>query len=376
MSDYSIQLQEDLREFSFQVFDVLALAELAGRPRYRHQSGEKLEAVLEGFVRLSNHAPGNPDAFPEAMAQGSVGVVPEPLMVLGNALFLADGQGNGRALFQTRNDDLLGGPMVRVLQARRRWRDDLEQSRRQGELEAPKNAEVRGRLLAGKAFHESALALGLFGAKLSEDSQSCADARDRQAAERLFAFLAPVLSWWPEYGIRQSGMKPDLEPPDPVGDGRREELLARELLGKKVWEHQSHGLQLMLRALQKDLEAAVTADCQQWALSLSETLQRAVKVTQQLGQALQSEPADEVLANASRYLRLFSYMMAAWMWLRQANVAARQLVQTTPDNQGYYRGKLQAARYFFHWELPTVAQDLVLLQNRDTTCLEMRPDWF
>ncbi|WP_339806995.1 acyl-CoA dehydrogenase C-terminal domain-containing protein, partial [uncultured Marinobacter sp.] len=144
----------------------------------------------------------------------------------------------------------------------------------------------------------------------------------------------------------------------------------------KVWEHQSHGLQLMLRALQKDLEAAVTADCQQWALSLSETLQRAVKVTQQLGQALQSEPADEVLANASRYLRLFSYIMAAWMWLRQANVAARQLVQTTPDNQGYYRGKLQAARYFFHWELPTVAQDLVLLQNRDTTCLEMRPDWF
>ncbi|WP_339804771.1 hypothetical protein [uncultured Marinobacter sp.] len=95
MSDHSIQLQEELREFSFQVFDVLALAELAGRPRYRHQSGEKLEAVLEGFVRLSNHAPGNPDAFPEAMAQGSVGVVPEPLMVLGNALFLADGQGNG-----------------------------------------------------------------------------------------------------------------------------------------------------------------------------------------------------------------------------------------------------------------------------------------
>ncbi len=37
---------------------------------------------------------------------------------------------------------------------------------------------------------------------------------------------------------------------------------------------------------------------------------------------------------------------------------------------------MQAAQYFFHWELPTVAQDLVLLRNMDDTCLAMKAEWF
>lgn len=47
-----------------------------------------------------------------------------------------------------------------------------------------------------------------------------------------------------------------------------------------------------------------------------------------------------------------------------------------PEDEAFLRGKLQAARYFFHWSLPEVAQDLVLLQNQDTTCLDMRSAWF
>jgi butyryl-CoA dehydrogenase len=46
------------------------------------------------------------------------------------------------------------------------------------------------------------------------------------------------------------------------------------------------------------------------------------------------------------------------------------------SDRAFYEGKMQAAQYFFHWELPTVAQDIVLLQNRDDTCLAMKPEWF
>lgn len=132
-----------------------------------------------------------------------------------------------------------------------------------------------------------------------------------------------------------------------------------------------------MQAMQVDLEAATTPRCQQWALSLSETLQRAVKVTQDLGKALMEEGPDGVLANASCYLHLFGHITIAWMWLRQANVAAAKLDQGVSDaDQAFFEGKLQAAQYFFHWELPTVAQDIVLLQNRDDTCQAMKAEWF
>jgi butyryl-CoA dehydrogenase len=65
------------------------------------------------------------------------------------------------------------------------------------------------------------------------------------------------------------------------------------------------------------------------------------------------------------------------MWLRQANAAAIGLNGADGDRERhFYEGKLQAAQYFFHWELPTVAQDLVLLRNMDDTCLAMKAEWF
>jgi len=86
---------------------------------------------------------------------------------------------------------------------------------------------------------------------------------------------------------------------------------------------------------------------------------------------------DNVLANAACYLHLFGHITVAWMWLRQANAAAKALESASgEDQQNFYNGKLQAARYFFHWELPTVARDLVLLRNQDDTCLNMKAEWF
>ena len=63
------------------------------------------------------------------------------------------------------------------------------------------------------------------------------------------------------------------------------------------------------------------------------------------------------------------------MWLKQANAAVRGFPVVTSDKpRNFYQGKLQAAQYFFRWELPTVAQDLVLLRNHDGTCLNMEAD--
>ncbi len=257
------------------------------------------------------------------------------------------------------------------------------------------HADVRRMLLAQKSWCEGALALCLYGARLMDDQHTHPDPTVREEAGKLLDLLTPVIKAWPsEYGPKANDLAIQVyggagytrEYPveqcwrdnrlNPIHEGTNG-IQALDLLGRKLWQDQSHGLQILMQQMQVDLQAADNERCQQWALSLSETLQQAVKVTQRLGQRLMAGESDRVLANASCYLHLFGNIVVAWMWLRQANAATRGLAQAATDaERNFYQGKLQAAQYFFHWELPTVAQDLVLLRNLDDTCLAMKKEWF
>ena len=87
---------------------------------------------------------------------------------------------------------------------------------------------------------------------------------------------------------------------------------------------------------------------------------------------------NKTLANASLYLEAVGHTVVAWMWLEQALVAAQAqaLAGASGDDRNFYLGKLQACRYFFHWELPKVQPQLDLLASIDTTTLDMQDAWF
>jgi butyryl-CoA dehydrogenase len=98
---------------------------------------------------------------------------------------------------------------------------------------------------------------------------------------------------------------------------------------------------------------------------------------QQIGVATQkawatANPA-EALANAVPYMQAFGHMVLAWIWL---DVAARALeldpVQTSVTTQG----RLGAARFFFHYELPKIGAWLQVVQLRDLTCADFPADAF
>jgi acyl-CoA dehydrogenase len=83
------------------------------------------------------------------------------------------------------------------------------------------------------------------------------------------------------------------------------------------------------------------------------------------------------LANASAYLEAFGHVVVAWIWLSQAVVAQRTLSSVNGEaERAFYRGKLQACRYFFQWELPRIGAWLKVLDPVDTTCLDMMDAWF
>ncbi|MDY6816216.1 MAG: acyl-CoA dehydrogenase [Pseudomonadota bacterium] len=312
-------------------------------------------------------------------------------------------------MFQMMNEARLGVGFGAAVIGYRGYMHSLEyaKDRLQGRKPSEKNpespqvpiiehADVRRMLLAQKAYSEGGLALCLYGARLVDDQNTHPDEQKRLEAGKLLDLLTPVMKAWPsEYGPKANDLAIQVyggagytrEYPveqcwrdnrlNPIHEGTNG-IQALDLLGRKIWQDQSHGLQLLMQEMQVDLEAGTTDRCQQWALSLSETLQQAVKVTQSLGKSLVGGGnPDNVLANAACYLHLFGHITVAWMWLRQANAAAKALESASgEDQQNFYNGKLQAARYFFHWELPTVARDLVLLRNQDDTCLNMKAEWF
>jgi len=106
-----------------------------------------------------------------------------------------------------------------------------------------------------------------------------------------------------------------------------------------------------------------------YAQALGSVLQRIETVTQTLYGA---GDMNKTLANASVYLEAFGHTVVAWIWLEQALLS----VGKRGHDADFYKGKLQACAYFFHWELPKVQPQLDLLASLDTTTLDMQDSWF
>ncbi len=311
-------------------------------------------------------------------------------------------------MFQMMNEARLGVGFGATAIGYRGYLLSLEyaRDRRQGRLPSIKDpqsppvriiehADVRRMLLAQKSYVEGAMALCLFGARLVDDSQTHPDEQKRKDAEALLDLLTPVIKAWPsEYGTRANDLAIQVlggagytrEYPveqcwrdnrlNPIHEGTNG-IQALDLLGRKIWQAKAQGLRLLSEAVRKDIERASDNQCRVLALELGEKLQQVAAVTGHLGKAMTDHGPDRTLANASVYLRLFGHVTVAWMWLRQANVAAQRLTESPSESdQNFYRGKLQAARYFFTWELPTVSSDIGLLEALDDTCFAMRDEWF
>ena len=72
---------------------------------------------------------------------------------------------------------------------------------------------------------------------------------------------------------------------------------------------------------------------------------------------------------------MFGHVVIAWMWLRQALVAARKLNAGEGD-AAFMHGKLAACRYYFAYELPKARTQRELLAKLDDTTLSMQAEWF
>ena len=248
------------------------------------------------------------------------------------------------------------------------------------------HADVKRMLLAQKSYAEGALALALYCARIV-DWQDSADSDDeRDELGLLLDILTPIAKSWPsqwcleanslaiqvyggygytrEYDVEQHYRDNRL---NPIHEGTHG-IQSLDLLGRKVTQRGGASLTALGGAISKTVVAANTVGGESATLAaqLDSSWQRLVAVTMSMFAAGDVEAA---MANSAIYLEAFGHIVIAWMWLEQFLAAG--------DNPGaFYAGKRQAARYFFAYELPRTAPQLLLLEALDRTTLEMRPDWF
>ncbi|NPU93193.1 MAG: acyl-CoA dehydrogenase [Gammaproteobacteria bacterium] len=256
------------------------------------------------------------------------------------------------------------------------------------------HADVKRMLLAQKVYAEGALALCLYASTLVDKLENSSDDSERNNARELLDLITPVVKSWPaEFGCKANELAIQVlggcgytrEYPveqcyrdnrlNPIHEGTHG-IQALDLLGRKLWQNGSAGLKQLGREIITTIaRASAVPELQHEAKALQDALQLVTALTGTLGQQLQTKGPDIALANASVFLSLTGHIVVGWIWLWQATVAHEKL-QQDPTNAGFYKGKLQACRYFFRWELPQIQHWNQLLQSEDDTCRTMQNDFF
>lgn len=320
-----------------------------------------------------------------------------------------------RYMFQMMNEARVGVAMGATMIGYRGYLYSLEYARERlqgrhatdGPASTPiaivEHADVRRMLLAQKSYVEGGLSLCLLGASLLDDINTLETPSDVKETHILLDLLTPVIkSWCSEFGPKANDLAIQIlggsgytrEYPveqywrdnrlNPIHEGTNG-IQALDLLGRKVWQHNSLGLQLLGKRMQSDIhraQSATNSRCSDWATELAQALRSIEKITMQLGGDLAANKVNETLANATCYMNIVGKVVVAWMWLRQALASEDGLdklkesdIPNTEDSH-FYHGKLQATQYFFKWELTSIHQDLALLTARDDTCFTMQSEWF
>lgn len=258
------------------------------------------------------------------------------------------------------------------------------------------HADVRRMLLTQKAYVEGAFDLGLYAARLFDDTHTLETAEDRTRALELLDLLTPIVKSWPsefclkanelaiqvlgghgytrEYPVEQYYRDNRL---NPIHEGTHG-IQSLDLLGRKVSQNGGAALKQLLKLINDCCQrASASESLNSLRQPLVQLLARLQAVTLALLGDLMNGKVNQGLANSALYLKVFGHTVIGWRWLEQAIRAEQGLARTdNAEEQAFYRGKLQAARYFLTWEVPSCHHDLAILEARDDTCLGMKDAWF
>ena len=257
------------------------------------------------------------------------------------------------------------------------------------------HADIRRMLLTQKAYVEGSFDLGLFCARLVDDARTGTSDEQRQLANELLDLLTPIVKSWPsefclkanelaiqilgghgytrEYPVEQYYRDNRL---NPIHEGTHG-IQSLDLLARKLTQNKGAGLRQLNGLIESCIQrAGEHPSLQELRAPLEQLMSALQTTTTALLTDLGSGKINETLANSALYMKVFGHAVIGWRWLEQAIRAEEGLTRGNAADQAFYRGKLQAARYFLTWEVPACHHELNLLDAKDQTCMEMQDSWF
>ena len=250
------------------------------------------------------------------------------------------------------------------------------------------HADVRRMLLAQKSYGEGALALNLYCARLV-DEQRTADPAAADEARLLLEVLTPIAKSWPSQWCLEAnslaiqvhggyGYTRDFPVEQYWRDNRlnmihegTHGIQAADLLGRKVLMEEGRGLRLLAARIEATAaQAAQVPPLAAYAAPLRHALQQVHAATQA---AWATGNPQDALANAVPYMQAFGHTVLAWVWL---DVALATLRADATLSVAASVGRMGAARYFYHYELPQITAWLQVVSARDPTCAHLPEDAF
>lgn len=311
-------------------------------------------------------------------------------------------------MFQMMNEARIGVGMGAVMLGYAGYLYSLEYARERPQGRVPdskdpttapvaiiQHADVRRMLLTQKSYVEGAFDLGLYAARLFDDTTTLESEAERKQAHELLDLLTPIVKSWPsefclkanelaiqilgghgytrEYPVEQYYRDNRL---NPIHEGTHG-IQSLDLLGRKLAQNGGAGLKQLVRLIADTAERATAYES---LTALREPLEKLVARLQTVTIGLLTDLAqgkvNSSLANSALYLKVFGHTVIGWRWLEQAIRAEDGLAKGNAADADFYKGKLQAARYFLTWEVPGCQHELALLEARDETCLAMQDAWF
>lgn len=257
----------------------------------------------------------------------------------------------------------------------------------QPQVRIVEHADIKRMLLAQKSYCEGALALMLSCARLV-DEQRTGTPEAADEARLLLEVLTPIAKSWPsEFCLEANSLAIQVHggygytrdfPVEQYWRDNRLNMIhegthgiqAADLLGRKVVMEGGRGLQLLAGRINRSIEAALQRpDLAEHANALARALQQVGAATKA---AWATGDAAAALANAVPYMQAAGHLVLAWTWLDVAlTVPADSTQRSAPQV-----GRLHAARYFFHYELPRIPAWLRVVETRDLTCADMPEEAF
>ncbi|MDE3253564.1 MAG: acyl-CoA dehydrogenase, partial [Bacteroidota bacterium] len=243
--------------------------------------------------------------------------------------------------------------------------------------------DVQRMLLTQKAISEGALSLGMECNKLY-DLTHAVTGSEKYGYELLLEILTPIVKTYAsEQGSRSAalaiqtlggyGFTTDFPVQQHYRDLKIMSLYegttgiqSLDLLGRKVTMEKGKAMQLLAEQMLHTLTLAESyTRLQSYSVLLRSELERIDKVLSYLLPFAQQGETEKFLADATVFMEMIGYIVIAWQWLKQAQIAAANLEGKNKGPMGavFYESKIHTMAFFFRYELPHAAACAETLLN-------------